>query len=194
MRGLLLLCFDYSRVATDEFNDWYDTEHIPERERTRGILNARRWLDVNNRRISIASYDLENVESLRNPEYLAIAGKNLSPWSKRVIGMCTQVLRFEGRQIVPGDALVRDDARFLLLAGVDSAIAGDTYRDHAARMALVPGVLSARIFEGTNGSVRYLELYELESVTVSESAEWVRAAAEAPPKKISFLCDRYTRC
>ena len=193
MRGLLLLCFDYSRVANDEFNDWYDTEHIPERERTRGILNARRWLDVNNRRISVASYDLENVESLRNPEYLAIAGKNLSPWSKRVIGMCTLVLRFEGRQLVPGEALVRDDARFLLMAGVDSAVAGDTYRDHAARMALVPGVLSARIFEGTNDSVRYLELYELESVTVSESAEWVRAVAEAPPKKISFLCDRYTR-
>ena len=78
MRGLLLLCFDYSKVPIDEFNDWYDTEHIPERERTRGILNARRWLDARNPRISVAGYDLESVESLRNPEYLAMAGRNLT--------------------------------------------------------------------------------------------------------------------
>ena len=93
------------------------------------------------------------MESLRNPEYLAIAGKNLSPWSKRVIARCTQVLRFEGRQLQPGDALTRDNAGFLLLAGVESAGAKDACIDHAGRMSQVPGVLSARVFEGTDESV-----------------------------------------
>src|SRR6187551_3623966 len=97
MTGLVLLCYDYSQVAIDEFNDWYDTEHIPEREQVRGFLNAQRWLDLNNRHVSVAAYDLERIETLQSPEFLAISGKNLSPWSKRVIPMCTQILRFEGR-------------------------------------------------------------------------------------------------
>ena len=42
--GLLVAGFNYSNAAEDEFNDWYDTEHIPERERTRGFINAQRWL------------------------------------------------------------------------------------------------------------------------------------------------------
>lgn len=76
MRGLLLLCFDYSKVAVDEFNDWYDTEHIPERQRTRGILNAHRWLAIGGSRISVASYDLQDIAALKNSEYLAISGSN----------------------------------------------------------------------------------------------------------------------
>ena len=38
--GLLGGGFDYSAVALDEFNDWYDTEHIPERLRIKGFINA----------------------------------------------------------------------------------------------------------------------------------------------------------
>ena len=193
MRGLLLLCFDYARVPVDEFNDWYDTEHIPERERTRGILGARRWLDTANRSISVAAYDLESVEALRSPEYLAISGKNLSPWSRRVIGMCTQILRFEGRQLHPGDALARDDAGFLWLAGTDAALDTRTWAAHAARRARVPGVLSVRVFAASNDSVRFLELCELESAAVARSPEWARSAEGAAPSKLALLCDRYRR-
>ncbi len=35
--GLLAVAFDYTNVARDEFNDWYDTEHIPEREAVPGF-------------------------------------------------------------------------------------------------------------------------------------------------------------
>ena len=38
--GLLGGGFDYSAVAEDEFNAWYDTEHIPERLRIEGFINA----------------------------------------------------------------------------------------------------------------------------------------------------------
>ena len=32
-KGVLVAAFEYSNVAEDEFNDWYDMEHIPERQR-----------------------------------------------------------------------------------------------------------------------------------------------------------------
>ena len=44
--GILISSFDYSPVAEDEFHDWYDTEHIPERERIPGFLDCSRWLAV----------------------------------------------------------------------------------------------------------------------------------------------------
>ena len=43
-KGLLIAAMDYSDVAEDEFHDWYDTEHIPERLAVPGFLNAERWL------------------------------------------------------------------------------------------------------------------------------------------------------
>ena len=35
-RGLLVAAFDFSTAHTDEFHDWYDLEHIPERRGFRG--------------------------------------------------------------------------------------------------------------------------------------------------------------
>jgi hypothetical protein len=201
MHGLVLVCFDYSRTQVDEFNDWYDTEHIPERERTKVMLRAQRWLRRDDARISVAAYDLDRVESVRGPEYLAITGDNQSPWSKRMIGMCTQILRFEGRQLHPGTALADGDAEVMLVAAVDARVATQAYPAVAERMARVPGVRSARIFEGSNDSVRFLELYQLESADVTRSKEWQRASEAVPDgidsmgSRASFvwLCDRYVR-
>ena len=40
-KGVLIAAMDFSNVAEDEFNDWYDTEHIPERQRARlSLLSA----------------------------------------------------------------------------------------------------------------------------------------------------------
>jgi len=37
---------DFSACPEDEFHDWYDLEHVPERLRIPGFLNAERWIDV----------------------------------------------------------------------------------------------------------------------------------------------------
>src|SRR5207302_9080488 len=56
-KGLLIAAMDYSDVAEDEFHDWYDTEHIPERLAVPGFRNAERWLGSANPRPSVALYD-----------------------------------------------------------------------------------------------------------------------------------------
>ena len=35
--GVLIAAMDFSNVAADEFHDWYDTEHLPERHGCRGF-------------------------------------------------------------------------------------------------------------------------------------------------------------
>ena len=43
-KGILLVAFDLTNAHEDEFHDWYDLEHIPERLRVPGFLNAERWI------------------------------------------------------------------------------------------------------------------------------------------------------
>ena len=42
-KGVLIAAMDFSKVAEDEFNDWYDTEHVPALARVPGVLSARRF-------------------------------------------------------------------------------------------------------------------------------------------------------
>jgi hypothetical protein len=39
-KGVLIAAMDFSNVPADEFNDWYDTEHIPERQRGSGSVTS----------------------------------------------------------------------------------------------------------------------------------------------------------
>src|SRR5438128_1232862 len=74
---------DFSAAPIDEFHDWYDLEHIPERLAIPGFLNAERWIGIDNPKISLATYDLAEVGVLHSPPYKAVGGDNASPWTKR---------------------------------------------------------------------------------------------------------------
>src|SRR5919108_6510551 len=103
--GILIAAIDFTGIAEDEFHDWYDTEHLPERQRVPGFLACQRWIGTDDPTVSVATYDLADVGVLKTPAYLAIGGENLSPWSKRVTSLVDRLMRFEGEQILPGDQL-----------------------------------------------------------------------------------------
>ena len=102
-KGLLFASFDTSSAREDEFNDWYDLEHVPERLRVPGFLNAQRWVGDDNPKFAVATYDLESHAVMGSPAYQAIGGANGSVWTKRITAIAKRLLRFEGTQIVPGD-------------------------------------------------------------------------------------------
>ena len=77
-KGVLIAAMDFSNVDAGEFNDWYDTEHVPERQRVPGFLMLQRWIGAENPKQSVATYDLETVGVLQSPGYRAIGGENLS--------------------------------------------------------------------------------------------------------------------
>lgn len=184
--GLLVAGFDASPVAADEFDDWYDTEHIPERHRIPGFVNCERWMGVENPRLSIATYDLASPAVLRAEAYRAIAGANLSPWSKRVTGKAIRVCRFECEQLAPGNRAAPAGAGGLLLVAMNVAPEAESEfnawydEEHIPRLAAVAGCLSARRFKVTDalsaGMQRYLALYHLTAADVCASEVWQRAA------------------
>ena len=120
-KGLLLASFNFKHANEDEFHAWYDTEHVPERERVPGFLTWQRWIGADDPKISVATYDLETVAVLASPAYRAIGGENLSPWSKRVTAQCERILRFEGEQTLPGEQVSPADAGALLLNAMNVA-------------------------------------------------------------------------
>lgn len=180
--GLLVAGFNYSNAAADEFNDWYDTEHVPERERTKGFINAQRWLGADDPQISIATYDLESLEVLQSPAYRAIGGVNLSPWSKRVTGKCERICRFEAEQTLPGQQAAPADAGGMMMYAMNVPAEAEAefntwYNDeHVPALLTVPGCLSARRFKMTGGTHRYLAVYHLTAPEVQTSDAWKKAA------------------
>ncbi len=176
--------FDYSAAAQDEFDDWYDTEHIPERLRIRGFINGVRWIGAANPKISLAIYDLESLDVLQKPEYLAVSPQHFSPWATRLlVRKCKRLCRFNCIQLTPGDAIAPDDAQGLLVAATNVAAAAeaefnDWYdREHLPRLAAVPGVLRARRFTSPGAGHKYVATYHLASPEVCESDAWKQASS-----------------
>ncbi len=154
--GLLVAGFDYATANGEEFNDWYDTEHIPERERTPGFVNCERWIGAQDPNISIATYDLQSLDVLKSAAYRAIAGENLSPWSKRVTAKCKRICRFEAEQMPPGNRAAPRDAGGMLLFAMNVVPEAEADfnawydEEHVPRLSGVPGCLSARRFKIVN--------------------------------------------
>jgi len=195
-KGILIAAMDFSDVAPDEFDDWYDTEHLPERLAVPGFINAERWLGTTNPKHSVALYDLDEVGVLHSAPYRAVGGANGSPWTKRVTGRTRMLIRLEGEQIKPGDALapVGEAAALLLIAmnvaPEHEADFNEWYNtEHLPQLGAVPGVLCARRYRGTVGlqptgssrgaTQRYAAIYHFANAEVTNSASW-RSAANTP--------------
>ena len=206
-KGTLIAAMKIGRAAEDEFHDWYDTEHLPERQRVPGFLVCERWIGVDDPTISVATYDLDSVAVLQSPAYRAIGGENLSPWSKRVTAQVERLMRFEGDQTLPGDELPPDRAGGLLVNAMNvvpevEAEFNQWYdKEHIPVLRAVPGVLSARRFRGTSGNRTYVALYHLATPEVQDSPEWKKARESDWTDRLKphfrdhlrLVCRRYVR-
>jgi hypothetical protein len=185
-KGILIAVIDFSGIAEDEFHDWYDTEHFPERRRVPGFRACERWIGAHNPKYSVATYELDNVDVLKSEAYRAIGIDNLSVWSKRVMARIKLLMRFEGELILPSDPDAPKDAPALLLNAMSVAPEhehefNEWYNsEHIPALAGVPGALCAKRFRGTgNAAQRYVALYHLTSPDVPGSLAW-KAAANTP--------------
>ncbi|MDP6707093.1 MAG: hypothetical protein QF893_12180 [Alphaproteobacteria bacterium] len=209
-RGLLVAAFDFSTAHADEFHDWYDLEHIPERQAVPGFGACERWLSDEEASLAVATYDLDSIEVMRSEAYTSIAYDNLSVWSKRVTAMARRLLRFEGTQITPGDEAAPNGAGGLLLNAINVApeVEDDFNawydQEHIPALLAVPGTLAARRYrtgEDPECSHRYVAIYHLESPEVARSEAW-KAAVDTPwsermrphlQDRIRILSGRYVR-
>jgi hypothetical protein len=110
-KGFLLVLMQPPLAIEEEFNAWYDTEHVPERLAVPGVESALRFCSTTGAAPKyLAMYDLAAESVLDTDAYKNVAGANSSPWTKRVTGR-TKVYRSVGHQIFPGNAITIRSAR-----------------------------------------------------------------------------------
>jgi hypothetical protein len=113
-KGFLLVLMQPPPAFEEEFNAWYDGEHIPERTAIPGFETGLRFVCLDGAPKYLAMYDLAAPEVLESPAYLRVAGANSSPWTKRVTSR-VRIYRSVGAQIYPGDRITGHCARLKLL-------------------------------------------------------------------------------
>lgn len=110
--GLLVAMMEPPPTFEEEFQQWYDSEHFPEREACEGFLTAARFVCLDGFPRYLALYDLADTNVLSGPAYAAIAVQKYSIWTGRVIPRMWGHYRAEGAQIHPGNGLLGGAGNF----------------------------------------------------------------------------------
>ena len=82
-RGIFLVYTDIDPVHEEEFNAWYNTEHLPELLSLPGFLDAARYVAYKGVPRYLAVYELDSAEALKTAEFQKWRA-NPSPWSRRI--------------------------------------------------------------------------------------------------------------
>lgn len=148
-KGLLLVLADPVAALEEEFNDWYDTEHLPERAIIDGFETARRYICLGDGPRYAAIYDLTGLEVLDGEAYRAISGANFSPWTRRIAGR-VHPARLTARQAGAAQSATGPCTRLLLLkfSNVSEEDLPAIDRGIEDACAATPGFLQARAFMG----------------------------------------------
>lgn len=97
--ALLLVMIDVDPEHEEDFNRWYDEEHLPERLQCPGFLSARRYLAVDGEPKYLAIYELEDPVVLDQEAYQRLLPP--SEWMRRLSPHFTRLVRNVYREITP---------------------------------------------------------------------------------------------
>ncbi len=94
--GMLMTSMDIDAAHEQEFNQWYDREHLAERVAIAGFVEARRYVAVNAAPKYLGLYSTETFEVLDSDAYRT-ALANQTAWSLANIGRFRNMLRSVAR-------------------------------------------------------------------------------------------------
>ena len=98
--GLLMVYSEVPAKYEEEYNAWYDTEHIPERLSIPGVLRAARYQAVAGGPKYLACYELATADAYHAEAWQKWL-RNPTPWSRRMSPavIATKFIRNLYRQI-----------------------------------------------------------------------------------------------
>ena len=173
----------------EEFNAWYNTEHLPELLTLPGFLDAARYVATKGGPKYLAAYELTSVEAIRSPEF---SSRKRTPWENRMSPRVTgkNRVRIVGRQIFPSmlenpDRGMAPALQIGRMSVPDSAEAewNEWYNtEYVPGYLKVPGVVYARRYHVVEGEQGFATVYELVDDKVSESADWLHQRENSSPR------------
>lgn len=177
-RGLLTAMIDVKPEHLGEFTQWYETEHLPDRQKCPGFLTARRFVNASGApREFLGIYDLANPEVRDTDAYKRIATTPWTSWIRTYFPRPS--LRNFYREIGPDNPdveekdLTRTNTRGLVLvpaevdvarhAGFEAWLSDKHFPEMDARKEFI----SVRAFKKVEGEAPdFLLVYEFVDVAV----------------------------
>jgi hypothetical protein len=185
-RGLLMAIMEPDQSREEEFNDWYDLEHIPQMSALPGVIAASRWTCVEGWPRYLAMYDLESIEVLSSEAYREATGGNFTPWARRILGGVRGWRRVALTALGRGASVTSAETGAIDVLFVDQGAGAETF---AAGLTAETGVVQARAFRAPNEG---LDLALIEAGALAELTS--RApTGERPALRGSARYVRYLR-
>jgi len=175
MQGSTILFSEMTPDASweDEFNDWYDHEHIPLRIAVPGFRGAQRYRAEATRNYLVV-YEMDSPAVLKTPAYLAVKN-NPSDRTRRMLSGVTGFTRYiaeeTGSYTRGVDRVTALDARCLYSVFFDVA----PEQDEFCKDALL--VRHFKIIDGEPKPWTHLVLHYLRDASTIESLQLPRPAA-----------------
>ncbi len=178
--GLLAVWTDIAPEAEREFNEWYDSEHIPQLLGVPGFLSGRRYQAVEGEPKYLALYDLSDAEVLKSDAFRQVR-ETPTEWTKKMLPLFRNTAIGTYRQIFSHGTRPAKDADFVLTVRLNIPAEkeqdfNEWYNvDHVPALVGVPGVSCARRYVAVEGDPKYLAVYEMNDARVPKSPEWDKA-------------------
>jgi hypothetical protein len=180
--GLLMARLRVPLTHDDEFNAWYNTEHLAQIAAVPGVLTAHRYRAREGYPAwYMALYELRAPSVYDSDAFRAVlAGP--TPWSRRIA-----TLYGANREVTVGQLLLSIGAppaasapcvfvaRMDVHPSVDDEFNTWYSGEHVPMLAAVPGCLRVRRFVSHQGAPKYTTIYEFTGAEVLDSVEWVAA-------------------
>ena len=191
--GLIAVWLDVAADREEEFNAWYDLEHIKQVVALPGFVAGRRFFCADAPLRYLAWYDTRDETVEPGPEFQRLVAQP-TPWSRRMRKLYGEKReRFNFRLMRDVGRVPDPDTPWLYLVHTDIPDhIVDEYNawydeEHLPRLVTVPGVVRARRYTAVGGSPRYLTAYELSDPNAFESPEGLKARKTPWTEKMRSL-------
>ncbi len=180
--GLMMVWMDVPAEKEEEFNRWYNEEHLPELMAIPGVLNAARYEAVRSGPKHLACYELESTAVVDTE---AFTSRKPPEWAQRIGPRVIATNRINNvyQMIYPKELsstiASADMAPALQIGRMDIAPENSEEWNqwysgvYVPNYEKVPGCIRGRRWNAVRGEPSYAVVYEFENEKVSESAEWL---------------------
>ena len=147
--GTLAVWSGIDAEAEDDYNAWYEREHMFERVLVPGIRRARHYQTVSGAPKFFTYFEMDTPAVISSGVYLEQTN-NSSPWTQRILPhfrdvnrTASQVVRRLGR----GFGAAAMTIRFALVEGADPELAAVLGDDFLPRVVQRPGIIAGQLWQ-----------------------------------------------
>jgi len=165
-KGMLLTSMDIDATDDEDFNRWYDREHLEERVAIEGFIEARRYVARTGSPKYLCLYSTETIDVLDSPNY-RVRLSTPTDWSKKTMARFKNMIRAVARVTIS-----RGQGRGAVLGIV--RLRPQTGQENALRTAL-----DRQIDPGAASDIISMHLLENDAKLSGPTAEIPSASAGA---------------